>query len=94
MELLVLKKLLYWLICNTSIDNESQTSNKEIKQAFFNSNPEITKDTGMYSYLIGTLLNILYSPDLIRINPNTRNVLYNVKVHSNPVREIIIKNLE
>ena len=48
----------------------------------------------MYSYLIGTLLNVLYAPDLIRINPNTRNVLYNVKIHSNPVKEIIIKDLE
>jgi len=88
-----MKKLLFWLICNTSIDNETQTSNKEIKQAFFNANPELSTDTGIYSCLIGTFLNVLYSSELIKTNPNTRNVLYNVRVHSKPVREVIIRDL-
>lgn len=88
-----MKKLFFWLLCNTSIDNESQTSNKQIKQAFFNANPEISTDTGIYSCLIGTFLNVLYAPELVKFNPNTRNVLYNVKVHSTPVREIIIRDI-
>ena len=88
-----MKELLFWLICNTSIDNNSQTSNKEIRQAFLKQYPQCNKDNGGYAGLIGIFLTGLYAPDLIKTNVNTRNVLYNIKIHSKPVKEIIERDI-
>ena len=88
-----MKTLLFWLICNTSIDDNSQTSNKEIRRAFLKDNPNLSTDKGKYSGLIGMFLKDLY-PDLIKTNVNTRNVLYNIKIHSKPVKQITVKELE
>jgi len=87
-----MKELYFWLICNTSIDDTSQTSNKEIREAFFKDNPEVI-NTGKYSGLIGLFLNSLYAPDLIKNDNNKRRVTYNIKIHNQPVREITITNL-
>ena len=89
-----MKELFFWLICNTSIDNERQTSNKEIRKAFFKQYPELNNDNGGYAGLIGIFLTGLYHNKLIKTNANTRNVLYNIKIHTKPVKQITVTDLE
>ena len=89
-----MKTLFFWLICNPRIDHTKQTSNKEIREAFFKDNPELRNGNGKYAGLIGVFLNGLYAPDLIKYNVGTRRVLYNIKVHDKPVKQITVTNLE
>ena len=91
---IIMKTLFFWLICNTSIDDTKQTSNKEIREAFIKDNPELKDNRGKYAGLIGVFLNGLYAPDLIKYNVGTRRVLYNIKVHDKPVKQITVTNLE
>ena len=89
-----MKELFFWLICNTSIDNGRQTSNKEIRKAFLNQYPELNNDNGGYAGLIGIFLTGLYHNKLIKTNTGTGNVLYNIKIHSKPLKQITVTELE
>ena len=93
-ELVILKKLFFWLICNTSIDDNRQTTNKEIREAFFKDYPELINHNGYYACLIGIFLTGLYAPDLIKNDTDKRRVTYNIRVHDTPIKEITVTNLE
>lgn len=88
-----MKELFFWLICFTSIDNSSQITNHELKNCFLEAYPQYKKDIKLGG-LIGMFLYYLYPNELVKINEGGKSICYNLRVHSKPVKEIIINDLE
>lgn len=85
-------KLLFWLISNTTINNDKKPiANKELVNIFFKSNPGIETDLKNINFLIGFNLSLIYGQDLIKYNV-PGGVAYNVSTLRNPDKEIIIKD--
>ena len=81
-----MKTLFIWLLLNTSLDNESKTSNKEIKERFLKEFPQY-KDNYSTTFLggkIGLYLKDIY-PNLIKYgNGRALPICYNLKLLSKP----------
>lgn len=87
-----MKELFFWLICFTSIDDSSQITNHELKKVFLEAYPQYKKDNKLAG-LIGMFLYYLYPNELVK-EAGGNSILYNLRVHSKPVKEIIIHDLE
>lgn len=86
-----MKELFFWLICNTSIDKSNQIINNDIKKYFLEVYPDC--NTSNLNGLIGMFLYSIYGNNLIK-RTVSNSILYNLRVHSKPVKEIIIHDLE
>ena len=79
-----MKTLFIWLLLNTSLDNDTKTSNKEIKERFLKEYPQYKEsiNTNLLGAKIGLYLNDIY-PNLIKYgNGRALPICYNVKLLS------------
>lgn len=87
-----MKELFFWLICYTSIDDSSHITNHELKKVFLEAYPDY-KSINL-SGLIGMFLYYIYPNELVKIGGGGKRIGYNLRVHSKPVKKIIIHDLE
>lgn len=81
-----MKTLFIWLMLYTSLDNETKTSNKEIKERFLREYPQYKEsiNINLLGGKIGFYLNDIY-PNLIKYgNGRALPMYYNVKLLSKP----------
>ena len=60
------KPLVIWLLNNTSIDNNSKVTNRELREAFLSEYPEYKPFNIILAFHIGYLLKLMYGKDLIK----------------------------
>lgn len=81
-----MKTLFIWLLLNTSLDNDTKTSNKEIKERFLKEYPQYKEsiNTNLLGAKIGLYLNDIY-PKLSKSGKGRDlHIYYNVKLLSKP----------
>ena len=84
-----MKTLFIWLLLYTSLDNETQTSNKEIKERVLKEYPQYKEgvNNNILGAKIGLYLKDIY-PNIIRSEDKDLLTCYNVKLLSKPKKII------
>lgn len=75
------RDLVLWILNNTEIDNDSQISNKHLKECFLKTTHEHDDFVDFIPFKIGNILNLIYGNELSIIKGNGQT-FYNVKIKS------------
>ena len=76
------KILIYWLIDNTTINNETKIENKKLVVSFLDKFPEYNAVSNLLAFKIGQILNLIYGDTLI-VTKDTGATEYNIELKLN-----------